>query len=370
MPAHEGVTRPLIGITLGDPAGIGPEIVLKALGHPEVFTWCRPVVYGQRQALERAAAWLPRSPRIRAGAGAREVLERADAVGADADGLGVVALVEVAGAFPPDVPVGQVSAAGGKAAFAYVEAAVRDAMEGTLDGIVTAPIHKEALHEAGIPFIGHTEMLAGLTGSAESYTMFMTGPLRIFFVTRHVSLRQACDLVTTERVLETARAADRFLRRLGIERPRLAVAALNPHASDGGLMGHEEQQAIIPAVETARREGLHVEGPVPADSVFHRAIQGHFDAVVSLYHDQGHIAAKTYDFDRTVSLTLGLPFLRTSVDHGTALDIAGTGKAREISMLEAIRVAAQYARPWRAGQAQGQAGRAARSSGGVYRHDR
>lgn len=331
--------RPVIGVTIGDPAGIGPEIVAKALTHPEVSEWCRCVVYGQQAALRRIAGLVPHMPAIEPVASIHEALSL---------GPGAVPLVEVPAAFPPDVPLGKVSSAGGKASFAYVQAAVRDALAGHLDGIATAPIHKEALRAAGVPFIGHTEMLAELTGSPASFTMFMTGPLRIFFVTRHVSLRQACDLITIERVLVTIVAADRHLRRLGIAEPTLAVAALNPHASDGGLMGDEEARAISPAVEAARAQGVRAVGPVPADSVFHHAIQGRYDAVVSLYHDQGHIAAKVYDFDRTVSLTLGLPFLRTSVDHGTAFDIAGTGQAREISMLEAIRVAALYARPWRA----------------------
>lgn len=331
--------KPVIGVTIGDPAGIGPEIVAKALAHPEVGEWCRCVVYGQRAALQRVAHLVPRMPAIQPVADVREALSLEP---------GAVPLVEVPAAFPPDVPVGEVSAAGGSASFAYIRAAVRDALDGHLDGIATAPIHKEALRAAGVPFIGHTEMLAELTGSADSFTMFMTGPLRIFFVTRHVSLRQACELITKERVLDTVVAADRYLRRLGIADPTLAVAALNPHASDGGLMGDEEARAIAPAVEAARARGIRAVGPVPADSVFYQAIQGRYDAVVSLYHDQGHIAAKVYDFDRTVSLTLGLPFLRTSVDHGTAFDIAGTGQAREVSMLEAIRVAALYARPWRA----------------------
>lgn len=332
--------RPVIGVTIGDPAGIGPEIVAKALAHSEVHGWSRVIVYGQALALERIRHVVPEMPRLEVVADVREALSAAH------DGVPVV---EVTAAFPPDVPIGEVSEAGGRAAFAYVQAAVRDALAGHLDGIATAPIHKEALRAAGVPYIGHTEMLADLTGSSSSYTMFMTGPLRIFFVTRHVSLRQACDLVTRERVLETILAADRYLRRLGIAQPRLAVAALNPHASDGGLMGDEEARAITPAVAEARDRGIQVAGPVPADSVFVQAIEGRHDAVISLYHDQGHIAAKVYDFDRTVSLTLGLPFLRTSVDHGTALDIAGTGRAREISMLEAIRVAALYARPWRTG---------------------
>lgn len=330
---------PSIGITIGDPAGIGPEIVAKALVRPEVHQWCRCVVYGQQAAFDRIAGVVAQMPLLKVVQSVQEAFYVSPHV---------VPLVEVRAAFPPDVPIGSVSMAGGRAAFAYIRAAVQDALAGHLDGMVTAPIHKEALRAAGVPFIGHTEMLAHLTGCSATLTMFMAGSLRIFFVTRHVSLRRACDLITTQRVLDTILAADRYVRRLGLSDPLLAVAALNPHASDGGLMGDEEANIITPAVDAAQARGVRVTGPVPADAVFHQAIRGRFDAVISLYHDQGHIAAKVYDFDRTVSLTLGLPFLRTSVDHGTALDIAGTGKAREISMLEAIRVAARYSRPWRA----------------------
>jgi 4-hydroxythreonine-4-phosphate dehydrogenase len=331
--------RPVIGVTIGDPAGIGPEIVAKALAHPELHEWCRCVVYGQQAALRRIARLVPGMPGVQSVASSEEAL----ALPHDA-----FPLVEVDAAFPPDVPIGQVSAAGGAASFAYVRAATRDALDARIDAIATAPIHKEALRAAGVPFIGHTEMLADLTGSPASFTMFMTGPLRIFFATRHVSLRRACDLISDELVADTVVAADRHLRRLGIADPTLAVAALNPHAGDGGLMGDEEARAIAPGIEAARARGVRVSGPVPADSVFHQAIGGRYDAVVSLYHDQGHIAAKVHDFDRTVSLTLGLPFLRTSVDHGTAFDIAGTGVASEVSMVEAIRAAARYARRWKA----------------------
>lgn len=333
--------RPIIGVTMGDPAGVGPEIVAKALLHLELRAQCRCVVYGQQAALDRLAPILPGglSPSLVAVEHARSVA-----------GLpqGAAALVEVPAAFPPDIPPGRPGADGGRAAFAYVRAAVRDALSGEIDAIATAPIHKEALRAAGVPYIGHTEMLADLTGVPRAQTMFSVGRLRIFFVTRHVALREACELVTRERVLQAIEAAHDHLRRLGWERPLLAVAALNPHASDGGLMGDEEAREIVPAVAAARDLGIRVAGPVPADSVFHQAIEGRFDAVISLYHDQGHIAAKTYDFHRTVSVTLGLPFVRTSVDHGTAMDIAGTGQAVETSMVEAIQAAARWALTWKA----------------------
>ena len=203
------------------------------------------------------------------------------------------------------------------------------------------------MRAAGVLEIGHTEILGGMTGVADPLTLFQTRELRIFFLSRHVSLRQACEVVTRERVERYGRACAEAMKRLGFASCRLAVAGLNPHAGEHGLFGDEEGQAIVPAVDTLRAEGISAVGPLPADSVFHQAAAGKYDAVLSLYHDQGHIAAKMYDFDRTISLTLGLPFLRTSVDHGTAFDIAGRGVASAISMEEAILAAARYAMGYR-----------------------
>jgi len=240
------------------------------------------------------------------------------------------------------IPVGKVSARGGEIAFKAIEEAVRAVKSGAIDAIATAPINKESLKAAGVPYIGHTEILAGLTGAADPLTMFETLSLRVFFLTRHVPLRRACDMVTEERVYDyLVRCSAAMKNQLGTREPLIAVAALNPHGGEHGMFGDEED-CIPPAIERAQRDGVRAVGPVSADSVFHLAKTGKFDAVLSLYHDQGHIACKTLDFARTISLTLQLPFLRTSVDHGTAFDIAGTGTADPLSMIEAIRVAAKY----------------------------
>jgi len=236
---------------------------------------------------------------------------------------------------------GSIQAKAGLVAYAAIHAACNllANIPGTL---VTGCIHKEALRAAGVQYIGHTEMIAGLAGVHHPLTMFQTLSLRVFFLTRHVSLREACVLVTRDRLFDCICQAEAALKGLGISSPHLAVAGLNPHCGEHGLFGNEEAEQITPAIEAARQKGIRVSGPIGADSVFHMAKMGEFDAVVSLYHDQGHIAAKTLDFDRTISLTLGLPFLRTSVDHGTAMDIAGKGIAREISMLTALETAISY----------------------------
>jgi 4-hydroxythreonine-4-phosphate dehydrogenase len=242
---------------------------------------------------------------------------------------------------------GQVSAAAGRASVAYVEAALGLAMQGNVDALATGPINKAALRAAGIPYIGHTELLTALIADGLSgehvTTMLATPGLRVVHVTRHVPLAEVASLITRERVLNTIRVTHRGLAEMGMVQPRLAVAALNPHGGDEGLIGREEIEHIAPAVEAAQREGIEAHGPIPADSVFFRAIDGEFDAVVAMYHDQGHIPIKTHDFPRSVTVTLGLPVVRTSVDHGTAFDIAWQGKADERSMVEAIRLAAQLA---------------------------
>jgi len=235
----------------------------------------------------------------------------------------------------------------GRAAFEYIQKATELASSGRVDAIATAPINKEALKAAQIDFIGHTEILAALTGVTDSLIMFQVRSLRVFFLSRHVSLRKACDLATRERVLSYMQRCSEALRQIGVAEGTLAVAGLNPHSGEHGLFGDEEVNEIGLAVREAQRLGCRVVGPLPADSVFHQALQGQYGAVLSLYHDQGHIATKMVDFERTISVTLGLPFLRTSVDHGTAFDLAGTGKASPTSMKEAILVAASYLRGFR-----------------------
>jgi len=243
---------------------------------------------------------------------------------------------------------GQVSAEAGEAAVAYVERAVEIILAGRADALATSPINKAALKAAGIPYIGHTELLADLTGEQRVTTMLATTDLRVVHVTRHVPFKDVAGLITRDNVLKTIRLADSGLSRMGFPKPRLAVAALNPHGGDEGLMGREEIEEIGPAVVAAQAEGIDASGPIPADSVFFRAIRGEFDAVICMYHDQGHIAIKTHGFERSVAVTLGLPIVRTSVDHGTAFDIAWQGIAHEVSQVEAICLAAQMVEQKRA----------------------
>jgi 4-hydroxythreonine-4-phosphate dehydrogenase len=250
-------------------------------------------------------------------------------------------VLDLRNADPAVLMPGQVSAAAGRASVDYVEKAVELTQAGLVDAVATGPINKAALKAAGVPYIGHTELLAALTGEERVTTMLATPGLSVVHVTRHVPLAGVAALITRQRVLETIRLTDIGLRQMGVAAPRVAVAALNPHGGDEGLIGQEEIDAIGPAVEAARAEGIEASGPIPADSVFFRAIRGEFDVVVAMYHDQGHIPIKTHGFERSVTVTLGLPIVRTSVDHGTAFDIAWQGKASEESMVEAILLAAR-----------------------------
>jgi 4-hydroxythreonine-4-phosphate dehydrogenase len=329
--------RPIIAITMGDPAGVGPEVAARALARPDVGTWCRPLLIGDADVVRKAMGLADAALTLHSAADVAAARFRPGACDVlDLDNVDLGAL-----------QLGEVAAAAGRASVAYVAAAAELAMQGQVDAVATGPINKAALRAAGIPHIGHTELLTALLGEALSEervtTMLATPGLRVVHVTRHVPLAEVPALVTRDRVLNTIRVTHRGLSRLGSIQPRLAVAALNPHGGDEGLIGREEIEEIGPAVEAARREGIKARGPIPADSVFFRAIEGEFDAVVAMYHDQGHIPIKTHDFARSVTVTLGLPIVRTSVDHGTAFDIAWQGKADERSMVEAIRLAAQLA---------------------------
>jgi 4-hydroxythreonine-4-phosphate dehydrogenase len=323
---------------MGDPAGVGPEIALAAVTDPGLADAAHMLVVGSRHVLERAAACL----------GREIILNETDSRLARPEALreGVCNYIEC-GTLPSSFVYGRVDAACGKAAYDCIVKAVELAKDGLVDALATTPINKEALNAAGIDYIGHTEILAALTGTQDPLTMFQVRELRVFFLTRHMSLQAACRSVTEERVYQYIARCGGALARLGIDKPRVAVAGLNPHCGEHGLFGDEEDAAIAPAVERARKEGFDAHGPKPADSVFHFALGGAWDCVLSLYHDQGHIATKMVDFERTIALTHGLPFLRTSVDHGTAFDIAGTGKAGALSMVEAIRLAALYAPQFR-----------------------
>ncbi len=327
-------SRPILAITLGDPAGIGPEVVLKALGHREVFAACRPLVVGDRGVLDRAAAGLDIAPRF----------ERIEDIRGGSYEEGTAPLLDLANVDLADAPVGQVSAGAGRAAVEYVMRACDLAMAGQVDGVVTAPLNKEAMHRAGFLYPGHTELLAERTG-AERVSMLLVGPsLRVVHVSTHVALEEAIGRVRPARVLEVIELAYNSCRMLGIEAPRIAVAGLNPHASENGLFGVQEAEQIQPAIEQARARGWTVSDPQPPDTVFLRATRGEYDIVVAMYHDQGHIPMKLLAFDSGVNVSIGLPIIRTSVDHGTAFDIAGTGKASEESMLAAIGVAVTMAK--------------------------
>ena len=328
----KAATLPLLAITMGDPAGIGPEIILKALRDGRVAAQCRPLVVGDGRILGRAAAEI--------GLPAGE-FDRVGDVGCLSFAAGRISLLDLDNANPDDCPTGRLSAASGRAAVEYVLRACDLAMAGQVDAIVTAPLNKEAIHLAGYPFPGHTEILTERT-HAERVSMLLVGAnLRVLHVSTHVSLEEAIRRVTRQRVEEVILLAAASCRALGIPDPRIAVAGLNPHAGENGLFGSQEAREILPAVLAARARGLRVSDPMPPDTVFLRAVKGEFDIVVAMYHDQGHIPMKLLGFDEGVNVSIGLPVIRTSVDHGTAFDIAGKGLASANSLLAAIQVACQ-----------------------------
>jgi 4-hydroxythreonine-4-phosphate dehydrogenase len=331
-PAARPEKGPVLAVTLGDPVGIGPEIVARTLADPPGDVTARGLAVGDAAVLRRAAEVCGLDVKVRPVAGVADARFQAGVI--DVFDLGIAG---------DDLPWGQVSEVAGRAAIAAIEATTRMAMAGEVDAIVTAPINKEAIWAAGSSHLGHTEMLGALTGSDRYATMFMVRDLKIFFTTRHMSLRKAIDDLTRQSLTRAIDESWTALEVLGHDPPRLAVAALNPHGGEGGNFGDEEIQIIRPACEQATASGRTVAGPIPADSVFHQGLQGRYDGVLAQFHDQGHIAAKTVDFDGTVSVTMGLPILRTSVDHGTAFDIAGTGRASHATLAAAYRAAAELA---------------------------
>ncbi len=330
----ESKRRPVLAITTGDAAGIGAEVVVKALAEPGINSQCTPVVIGSIPLLERTAASL----------GLKLVFREIQTVPPQSTKSKAVPVLDT-GLLPKEgVPLGRVSPVAGKASMEWVLQALNLAVQGKVSAIATAPINKEATRLAGYEELGHMELFTRVTGVSSQATMLMTGNLRVVHLTTHRSLRQACDYVTKDRILQKLQLTHASFQKWGFPQPRIAVAALNPHASDGGLLGYEEAQEIEPAVKEARSAGIDAQGPFPADSVFNRAIAGEFDAVLAMYHDQGHIPIKVHGFETSVSVALGLPFIRTSVDHGTAYDIAGKGVADATSMIEAIKVAIQLCR--------------------------
>jgi 4-hydroxythreonine-4-phosphate dehydrogenase len=323
--------RPIILVTMGDPSGIGPEIALKSLQEASVYQICKPIIIGDLNTLQGSAQ-------------SQNECYIFDSI-IDLDSVqgvkGVIEVIDLQNVDSAKIKAGIISAAAGTASLEYIQVAVEAALNKRVDAIVTAPIHKKAIHLAGSQYIGHTEIIADLADTQNPLTMFWVGGARIFFLTRHLSLSEAIKHVTQANLVDTTLKINIALKKIGVPKPRIAIAALNPHAGDQQLFGLEEEMEITPAINQLKEKGIIATGPVGADSVFHQAIEGQFDAVLSLYHDQGHIAAKTLDFYGTISVTLGLPFIRTSVDHGTAHDIAGQGIANPNSLIEAIKVAAK-----------------------------
>lgn len=327
--------RPLIAITMGDAAGIGPEVIMKSLGHAEVHRRCRPLVIGDAARLRAAGSIVGSALAVR-------VVPVADIEKARF-AAEIVNCVDL-GLIPADLPWGRLSPVAGAAAFRYVETAAQLAMSGRIDAICTAPLNKEALHAGGHPFPGHTEMLAALT-NVEEVSMMLTAPkLRVIHVTTHIGLIDAIARIEPALVERTIARGYRVLEQAGVKRRRIGVCGINPHAGENGLFGRgEEAEKIAPAIAACRAKGWDVEGPLPADTLFFRAGRGEFDMVVAMYHDQGHAPIKVLGIEAGVNITVGLPVIRTSVDHGTAFDIAGTGAADERSMIEALRQAADLA---------------------------
>jgi len=301
--------RPLIGVTMGDPAGIGPEICAKALTSSEVTSVASCVVIGDRR-------WLPKNLKV----------------------------IDLHNADPAKIKTGQVSKAAGQAAFEYIERAIQLAKDGAIDAIATGPINKEAIHKAGHKFDGHTEILAAYTNTKEYAMMFVSDKLWVILVTTHMPLSAVSKSLTKQKVLKTIKLAHETLSKLRGRKPRIGVAGLNPHAGENGLFGREEIKIIAPAVAEAKKLGIDANGPISPDAIFYLANAGMYDLVVAMYHDQGLIPLKLLSFNRSVNVTVGLPIIRTSVDHGTGFDIVGKGWANPQSLIEAIQVAAHFAK--------------------------
>lgn len=336
--------KPILGITMGDPAGVGPEIVVKSLQNATVYDQCRPLVIGDARVIQSCIASLNMDVRVQAvhdipSAGFR---------------LGVIDVFDLDNVDISTLKQGEISAMAGNAAFEAVTTAIQLALEKKIDATVTGPIHKKSIHDAGHHFSGHTEIYAHYTGTDRYAMLLVDGNFRVTHISTHVSLRKACDLVKKQRILEVIKLLDEGLRQMGIPHGKIGVAGLNPHASDSGLFGDEEENEIIPAIQQAVQMGFQVEGPVAPDTMFTKAVTGYYDGCIAMYHDQGHIPFKLAGFKwnneakrmesvKGINITLGLPIIRTSVDHGTAFDIVGKDLASPDAMLLAIDYAVRFA---------------------------
>ncbi len=325
--------KPLIAVPIGDPAGVGPEIVAKSVASGDVFEAADCVIVGDKTIIENAIKIVGEDLTVHVISEPEEGDYR----------KGILNLIDLGNVDMAKFEFGKVNGMCGKAAYEYIAKCIELANKGKVDAVATTPINKESLRAGGINYIGHTEIFGALTGTEDPLTMFETNGMRVFFLTRHVSLREMLDMITKDRILDYVKRCMKALEKLGVTDGTMAIAGLNPHSGEHGLFGWEEVNEIMPAIEKLQAEGYKVVGPIGADSVFHQAAQGRYNSVLSLYHDQGHIATKTLDFEKTIAITNGMPILRTSVDHGTAFDIAGKGIVSAVSMIEAILLAAKYA---------------------------
>ncbi len=328
MPAAK---RPVIGITMGDPAGIGPEIIAKALSGPEIYRICRPVVIGDAAVIKEIFRACNLSAEIK----------KMENIGGPPPGTGVIEIFDLHNVDMAGLKLGVPSKICGSAAVAYIKKAGELAMAKKIDAITTAPINKEVVHAAGFQYPGHTEMFAEMSGTRDFGLMMVGGGLRVILVTTHMGLKEVPRHIKRGSVLRTIRLAHKAMGYFDNHAPRIAVAALNPHAGEGRLFGTEEWDEIMPAVLDARGEGMNVSDPLPADTLFYKTREGYYDIVVAMYHDQGLIPIKLLAFGKAVNVTIGLPFIRTSVDHGTAYDIAGKDCADPRSLIEAVKLAVE-----------------------------
>ena len=320
----------LIAVTMGDPAGIGPEVCIKAMSEVEVPENCTLLLFGNILSAQNAIGSYPQ--------GNKKIFSVKN-IGEISSDPNFINVFEMDDLQKDDFKIGEVSSEAGKASVEYVLKAGQFAIDGEISAIVTAPINKESCRLAGFKDIGHMEIFQSQSNSKEVATMLIAENLRVVHLTTHKSLKNACEYVTKENVLSKIILTNTHFQKWGFKEPKIGVCALNPHAGDGGLIGDEEEKFILPAVSAAQKMGISSFGPIPADSIFFRAIQSEFDVVLAMYHDQGHIPIKVYNWEKSISVNLGLPFIRTSVDHGTAFDIAGKGVAQHTSMLEAIKTA-------------------------------